>query len=507
MLVAQSGRVLLRKGYGLASIAGSVPFDSHTRFRIGSLSKPFFAAGILKLQDEGKLATTDRLAKYFPDFPNADRITVHDLLTHTDGLPNYSDGPDILDVIGNPTTSDAILQRIRARPAGPLPGSRFAYGNTGYYLLGLIIEKVTGKTLDVYMQEAFFRPLGMKGSFVYPSKRNISEGALGYEWKDGAFRKSLDWHLSWAGAAGAVVTNAEDLFRWSEALRRCTVLAKQSCMHLFQPATLSTGLKTGYGYGWYVTSWKGRIEHSHTGAILGFSSVLMMFPQEQITVILLLNGSWNPQNLDATAIAHGIADIYLSDASAHLPRANLAVPSAVYVALAGRYDFATIGLQEVTQRDNRLFIGPIGAESPTELLPISELEYFARSNDGRLTFVRNDGGTVIGAGFCLGGMSDYAEHLDDTIDEQVDPAGYDAFVGEYDFGPGSVIAIRRDGGRLLAKWGTTPEFEIYPHSSHAFFWKVTRAEIVFNVNAQGKVEGATMYLRHEPPRHGLLRIP
>ena len=169
MLVARDGKVLLSHGFGMADLSHDVPITPTTKFRIGSVTKQFTAAAILKLQEEGRLSVNDKLSKFFPDFPRGDEVTIHHLLTHTSGIKSFTSKPDFMATVTSPATSDQMIDSFKNDPFDFDPGEELSYNNSGYFLLGLIIEKVSGKSFNDYLRDTFFEPLGMHDTGVHTS--------------------------------------------------------------------------------------------------------------------------------------------------------------------------------------------------------------------------------------------------------------------------------------------------------------------------------------------------
>ncbi|HEX7115917.1 MAG TPA: serine hydrolase domain-containing protein [Steroidobacter sp.] len=301
--IYKDGVPLLVKGYGLANLELNVPVNDDTVFRIGSITKQFTAAALLLLQEEGKLSLDDKLAKYYPGFPGAADISLKQMLHHTSGLRNYTAEESFrrLDQKQMMPTDQWVEYFARMPKTQDFePGTAYSYSNTGYFLLGAVIEKVEGKPLAAVFRDRFFVPLGMAHTALDDEKDIVPGRAAGYDNDaQGKFRNADFISLSAVGAAGAIRSTASDLVRWNNALFGGKVLTPASFQAMITPGKLNDGrtsssvkkseLDGEYGLGLVLTSLEGRRCIRHHGAIRGFSSVLQQFPEERLTIALLFN--------------------------------------------------------------------------------------------------------------------------------------------------------------------------------------------------------------------------
>jgi CubicO group peptidase (beta-lactamase class C family) len=294
-----------------------VPVTTQTIFRIGSITKQFTASAILKLQEEGKLSINDRFSKYFPDFPRGNEVTLHQLLNHTSGIhdPTAADVPDILSRVAKPITSKALVEEIAKFPYDFDPGTKWRYDNSGYTLLGYIVEKVSGQSFGDFLREKFFRPLGMADTGVYRGNLVLPHQAMGYTMGKNGFERPIYIDPSWNGGDGAIYSTVEDLYRWNEAIFNGRALDAASLKAAFTPvATKASQLNSGlgYGFGWFVRSYRGLREVSHSGEVPGFVGMLVRLPDEQFTVVVLANAEGR-SNAMPTQLAYQIVDIFFAD--------------------------------------------------------------------------------------------------------------------------------------------------------------------------------------------------
>lgn len=312
VLVAQHGKALFSKSYGSADLEWNIPNSSTTRFNIASMTKQFTAGAILLLEDRGKLRTDDPVTKYFPDAPPPwDKITIYNLLTHTSGISDDA-------AKYSPGTPDSLV--LLNKPLNFQPGEKWSYVNTGYLILGYLIEKMSGQTYAEFLQENIFRPLGMNDSGLDSNVSVIPRRATGY----------------WPGAFG--IENAErpnystteDLLRWEEGLFGGRLLTPASLRKMTAP------FRSDYACGLHVSRVNGRLAIEHGGNNIGFNSDMAYYPEERLAVIVLanLNGTVTGKITTAlAAVAHGEA------VTLPLPPKAVTLPREVLASYAGTYQF------------------------------------------------------------------------------------------------------------------------------------------------------------------------
>jgi CubicO group peptidase (beta-lactamase class C family) len=498
VLVAQNGRVLFKKGYGLADVPHGIPITPRTQFCIGSITKQFIAAAILKLEEEGKLSVTDKLSKYFPDFPRGDEVTLRHLLTHTSGIHSYSEKPGFADRVTNSLSPDAVIESFRNDPHDFNPGEKWRYDNSGYFLLGRIIEKVSGKPHGDWLHREFFEPLGMAGTGVHCSGAVLKQEAIGYQFDSGKFSNAPNWDLSWFLGSGDLYSTVEDLCRWNEGVFATKVLGAASLKRAWSPVRTEENRDdssdTGYGYGWALSRFRGDQEISHSGGIPGFSSFLLLLPRENFTVVVLANSQPGSPAAEPGRLAHLVAEVYLGQKLAPRPsrEVNHSVSAESFDALAGRYDYGDLILT-VTREGDHLF-AQLGPGPKSEIFATSETEFFWKAGDAQITFVKDKSGKVVKAIHHQNGQNLYAPRLEELAGAKIDPAGYDSLPGKYDYGEGKeILTVTREGGRLYAQLTGQPKCEIFPKSPTEFFWKDADARVEFVKDEKGKVVKAVTH--------------
>lgn len=278
VLIVDNGMTLVEKGYSMADYDKKINNDPNTIFRIGSITKQFTAMCILILEERGLLKTTDSLDKYIPGYPNGDKITIHNLLTHTSGIAEYvtADNVSSADHYFSPME---IINSFKDKPLEFEPDSKYQYCNSNYILLGNIIEKVSGKKYEDFVKENIFTPLGM-GSTDYDHNDSSSDKAVGYDYADGSFKKADYFDMSFAYSAGALQSTIGDLYKWDQALFTEKLVKKETLSKMFTP------YKYNYAYGWVIAS--PDIMY-HNGSVAGFSTIIYRDIKLKRVIVILAN--------------------------------------------------------------------------------------------------------------------------------------------------------------------------------------------------------------------------
>ncbi|MFY0545997.1 serine hydrolase domain-containing protein [Brevibacillus sp. H7] len=397
LLVAQKGEILLTRGCGVANLQHDVANTPQTAFRIGSITKSFTAAAILQLCEQGKLSLDDTLDRFLPDFPRGERITVHQLLTHTAGAANFTSLPDYWGKrMRLPATLDEIVQLIKSLPPDFEPGKNFGYSNSGYILLSKIIETTSGLPYRDYIRERIAYLLGLENTGCDDGRTIVKNLAAGYT-VDKQVRLAEPIDMSFPLGAYGMYSTVEDLFLWLEALRDGRAINRTSAERMFQP------YEHGYGYGWAVDSLlangKERVCYGHFGDINGFASDILYVPTEQVTVVVLSNFNLTP----VMKMSRDLARITLGD-TVEIPEAVDPIP--LDPVTEARYT----GVYRMEDRKGEIAINREGSElyitMPKQygvpytygLIPVEQRPQFtrfvARFLDEEITFFHNQSGNV-----------------------------------------------------------------------------------------------------------------
>jgi D-alanyl-D-alanine carboxypeptidase len=282
--VVQGGHVVYSHAYGFRDLKGRIPADVDTYYEAGSITKQFTAAAILQLKEAGKLDIDVKLATYLPAAPHASEVSLRQLLSHTSGLPEYFDGPDVETAAGKPTSFDQVMARVAGKPLDFAPGAKWAYSNTGYILLGRVIETVSHETYHHYIQTHLLDRAGMKQTFTMADEKSLPDMALGYRRAEGQVRPAPPVDEGFAWSAGDIVTTPGDLQRWNEALTSGKIVTPADYAVMTTPVITRQG-DSGYGFGLFIDSIDDQPRIGHTGSSLGFTAANEYFPKQDVRII------------------------------------------------------------------------------------------------------------------------------------------------------------------------------------------------------------------------------
>lgn len=385
VLVARDGKPLLSKGYGFANLEWAVPNSPESKFRLGSITKQFTAACILLLEERGKLNIQDPVKKYMPDAPAAwDKVTIYNLLTHTSGIPSFTGFPDYESTEATPTTPEKLVARFRDKPLEFQPGEKWNYSNSGYVLLGYLIEKISGQSYADFVQQNIFTPLGMKDSGYDSNSAIIPHRAAGYS-PDGKSQVNAGFiHMSIPFAAGALYSTTEDLLRWEQGLFSGKVLSAASL------EKMTTPFKENYAFGLAVQTVDGHKEIHHNGGIEGFNTELAYYPDDKLVVVVLANLNGQAPSQIARRLAevmHGEQVVLPSE------RKEVTVPLSILAQYPGTYELSPTFSIVITQEGDHLAFQ--ATDQPKfPLFAESETKFFLKVVDAQIEFVKNDKGEV-----------------------------------------------------------------------------------------------------------------
>jgi len=385
ILVAKDGKVLFEKGCGKADYENNIQNSPKTKFRTCSLTKAFTAMAVIQLEQKGMIVLNDKLTKFIPDYPNGDKITVHNLLTNTSGIVDHTILPDFnTERRLNPCPIEKTISTFKDKPLRFEPGEKFEYSNSNYIILGLIIEKVSGQSYAQYVENEIFKPLAMNDSgFEYPQQK-YENFAYGYVAENDKVTLARSRIMSNAHASGALYSTVRDMYLWDRALYTTKLISQDRLNRMFEP------FKGNYGYGWVIDQIFSRKSIRHAGEIEGYQSNITRFPQDDVCIIILSNF----ENAPVTRISEDIAAIIFGQAY-KLPQKVNSSDKVIrhYPAYVGIYQLKPNLALQITETNNRLFCQASGQDK-FELHPVLETEFILREIDAKITFVRDGKGKV-----------------------------------------------------------------------------------------------------------------
>lgn len=516
VLVSDHGKLVFKKGYGLANMEYSIPNTTDTKFRLASLTKQFTAMLIMQLVEQGKLRLDGKITDYLTDYPKAagDKITLHHLLTHTSGTPNYSDLPDYRTFERNRYRPAELIKKFSELPLTFKPGSAFAYSNSGYIVLGAIIEKVTGKPYEKVLQENIFTPLQMHNSGYDNSYKILPKRASGYDKWNLIYQNTSYMDMSIPYAAGAVYSTVEDLALWDQALNTDKLLSASSKTILFTP------YKNGYAYGWGVDKIQaGRLKDSvevmaHQGAVNGFKTSIIRIPTNKQLVVLLDNtGSSNLSTIQTNIIK------ILYNQPFDLPKVSVAYilgyaiqNNSLADALNQFEKIKKNPAYDLNEKDinqmgyNLIDVGKI--KEAIELMNINVIQFPRSANafDSRgETYMLNGEKAKAILDYkksleldpysmnAIRKLNELGEKVPEPKESTVEDKILDTYVGKYQLRPSFEISITKEGGRLYAQATNQPRHELFAESATKFFMKAVDDRILFVKNEQGSQEKLILF--------------
>jgi CubicO group peptidase (beta-lactamase class C family) len=437
VLIARGNDVLFSKGYGSANLEWAVPNTPSTKFRLGSVTKQFTAASILLLEERGKLKVDDPVKKYLPEAPAAwDKMTIFHVLTHTAGIPNFTSFADYPSSEPFSTTPEKLVARFRDKPLEFQPGEKWNYSNSGYVLLGYLVERISGQTYEKFVQENIFTPLGMKDSGYDSNSAVISHRASGYTPSPNGTVNAGFVHMSIPFSAGALYSTTEDLLRWEQGLFGGKVLSAASLQKMTTP------VKNDYAFGLQVHTVKGRKVIDHGGGIEGFNTLLAYYPEQKLTVAVLgnLNGSAPEQ------IAAAVAGVALGETvTLQSERKEITLDPKVLARNVGAYEIAPGAIMLITLDNNQLS-SQLTGQGPIPIFPQSETMFFPKVVDAQLEFSGSDAqGRATQMTLHQNGRDITGKRLDDAEFKRLSDAASSVAkrVKDQTAAPGSEAALRR----------------------------------------------------------------
>jgi CubicO group peptidase (beta-lactamase class C family) len=382
ILIAKEGKVLISKGYGRANLEHDMPNTPQTRFRLASVTKQFTTMAIMILQERGKLDVEDHVSKYLPDCPKAwAGVSIRHLMTNTSGIPDFV---NLLSIekrrLPSPLTTTIAL--VKDKPLEFKPGERFSYSNSGYILLGYIIEKVSGVSYESFIQANIFKPLGMGNSGYDHPELILKDRASGYFLDGDNLVNAPFLDMSRAHAAGALYSTVEDLFLWDQSLYTQKLVSNKSLEAILTP------FRENYGYGWYITSqFKRRVVY-HSGGIEGYASHIARYPDDKLSIIILSNLSVAP----VFKTARDLSAIVFQEEYRIPKRPDVSrVDEKILDSYVGQYEIAPGNLVTISKEGDRLMMR-IREQQKVELFPKSRAEFFRKVVDLSMTFIKDETG-------------------------------------------------------------------------------------------------------------------
>ena len=489
-LVAKDGQVIYTRAFGMANLELNVPMQPDMVFRIGSITKQFTAVAILQLMEQGKLSLQDDITKFIPDYPTqAYTITIEHLLTHTSGIKSYTNLPGYIENVRTDMKPDELINTFKNQPMEFAPGTKWNYNNSGYFLLGYIIEKVTGKSYPDYIQENFFTPLGMTSTCYGSDTKIIKNRAYGYQQGGDGVANSDYCSMTQPYSAGSIMSTVGDLFKWHQALYAGKLVKKETLEKAVTEYRLSNGKGSGYGYGWFLSQLQGSPTVEHGGGIFGYLTSSVYLPKEDVYVALFSNSTAKAPEFTALKMAAMAIGKPLVTTGITLDEATLDQYAGVYFNDAGR---------EVTvTRDGNQLSATLTGAGTRKMFPVEKDKFLVDDAFMYATFSRDAAGKIVSFVSDDRGRLDEWKLTDKKIEEKkaitLSEATLDRYTGEFELQPGFTITFTREGNRLMTQATGQGKFEVFAESETKFFLKVVEAQVEFVADPDGKFNRMILY--------------
>lgn len=489
-LISKNGEVIYRKAFGNANLELGIAMTPNNVFEIGSITKQFTAISILILEEQGKLKIEDEITKYIPDYPTLGKtITIHHLLNHTSGIKSYTNMQSFMKHARTDMTPTELINVFKNEPMDFDPGDKYAYNNSGYILLGHIIEVVSGESYANFIEKNIFKKLGMKSSYYGSMVKLIPNRASGYQDKDG-YVNAAYLSLTLPYAAGSIMSNVDDLLIWQKALNTNKLISKASYEKAIHGSSLNNGEHIGYGYGLQEGNINGSTSISHGGGIFGYTTQGIYLPEEDVFVSILTNCDCNSPG----GVANKIAAIAIGKPFPDVKDA-ITLSSQELKKWSGAYQFEDGAIRFITVKDNKIYSQREGS-TVFQIYPMAANTFIFEEGNITYNFSNKDGKKV--ASFENNGNKAIGIEIDkeapaEQVEIQLSAEVLSQYIGKYELQPGFVIEVTTKDSQIFAQATGQPQFEMFAESEDNFFLKVVPAKVVFTKNDNGDITMLTLH--------------
>ena len=492
ILVAKQGKIVYKGAIGKADIENDIDMQPDHVFRIGSITKQFTAVAILMLMEQGKLQLDDDLTKFLPDYPtNGKTITINHLLTHTSGIQSLTDMPGFFEAYGRKGgTTTELVDYFKNQPLNFEPGEQYRYNNSGYFLLGVIIEKLSGMSYADFIQKNIYDKVGMQQSYYGGHSAIIPKRASGYQKEDNQYINAEFLDMSIPYAAGSLLSTVEDWYKWNQALQAGQLIKKENLQKAFTPNKLNNGEATLYGYGWIIDTLFGSTVIEHGGGIHGFLTQGHYMPEEEVYVAIFSNCNCQPPTMLAMKVAAMEIGKYPFHQATELAPAKAKEYLGVYLVEEEQVKMTVRMIEE------ELMIQRAGG-GPVKLLAYEDDKFFNTLTLTTFEFNRDAAGKVTGMDILRSNGKDFARLTAEAIVEyeaiKLSEEVLKRYPGTYVLMPNFNIEVALSDGHLVITPTGQSTYPIFPASETKFFLKVVDAQIEFLKNEQGVFDKLKLY--------------
>jgi CubicO group peptidase (beta-lactamase class C family) len=487
VLIAKDDHVVYRKAFGMANLELKVPMKPEHVFQLASITKQFTAVAILMLMEQGKLSLQDPLSKYVADFPRGNEITLHHLLNHTSGIKGYNTLPDFGSKVRLDLTPEEMISSFKNLPLEFNPGEKFSYSNSGYFLLGFLIEQISGMPYGDFIQTNIFDRLGMQNSCYANTYRIVPDRASGYQFYEGNYENAEFMSPTIPYAAGSLMSTVDDMFLWNKAMHHNLLISESSKRLAFTDYTLTNGKRNHYGYGWRIDEIEGIPTREHAGGMSGFTTSGIYVPGSNIYLIVLTN-------LDdgIGAETHNLKAAYTILGKSITAKAAVNASEKELKKWVGAYQFEDV-VRFITYDQGVLYSKREGGR-PIRLEPLADDEFRFENSFATYRFASKNGKKQVLYANRIHqsiGVETDKKPVEESASILVAPEILSQYVGVYALQPAFQIEVEMQNGRLFATATGQPAVELLAVAAHRFFIKEIDAQIVFDLHADGTVEGLT----------------
>lgn len=489
-LIAKKGKTIYQKAFGKANMELGVSMSSDNVFEIGSITKQFTAISILMLMEDGKLSIDDEITKYIPDYPTqGKKITIHHLLNHTSGIKSYTGMANFRNRAKTDISPKDLIDLFKNEPMDFEPGEQYKYNNSGYILLGYIIEKVSGETYAGFLNNRIFKPLGMTSSSFGSRKQLIQNRAAAYSETNTGYENADYLSMSIPYSAGAIISTTGDLLKWQNALNKNMLIKKENYEKAINGSTLNNGKHISYGFGFEEGNINGSKTIEHNGGIFGYTSMGIYIPEEEIFV----SGLTNCDCKDISGVTARIASIAIGKPYPDKKNA-IKLTEKELEKWVGTYKFEDETIRFITLEKGQLYSQKESSKK-FPLYPVtskhfifengSQSYFFSDKNASKEVSFKKNGNSFLGV---------YIDRKPSAVKTEIilPVESLDKYVGKYQLTPSMILEITRKQSQIFGQLTGQPSFELFAEGDNSFFLKVVDAQLKFIENSAGRVTNSVL---------------
>lgn len=488
MLIAQKGQIIYKKAFGMANIDLGVPIQENTVFFIGSLTKQFTAVAILQLMEQGKLSLQDDIKKYIPDYnEEAGPITIENLLTHTSGIASESDPKVNQGVSKSDMTTEKRVNAFKNQPAEFAPGSKWSYNNTNYYLLGYLIEKLSGKSYGDYLTENIFKPAGMTSTCFCNEEATLKNKATGYVIGRNGIRNAEANSTNGMFASGGIQSTVEDMFRWNQAIKSGILVKKETMARSFVPFKLSNGTLSNYGYAWNIENIQGSTSLRHGGLVHGFIAEAVYLPAEDLYAVLLTNAE---SKMRTAVIVRLMAALAIG--KPYNLSNEIAVNNTLLKTYTGLYENASKEQVIITEIDNKLYFQRPGGIR-YNIKAVAKDQFSFDKDFLWIEFLHDSTNKINQLSLSSVGVAPYywpktTKPIPTLLPGKIADSLLQQYAGKYAFKEGDSLEIVKEGAGLSVQMAGKEKSTTYAETEDAIAAIKDNFRIAFRKNRSGQID-------------------